>query len=157
MHPEVSSEIRPKKILVVEDDDDIRESLVELLETEGYLVSSARQGAEALVFLETAPDQDLILLDLMMPVLDGIGFRHEQRKTSAIASIPVILMSADGRVPEKMVLTECDACLRKPVEIEDLLRLIEEWAGRSSTASVMRTLLPVEADATFPVSALSSE
>lgn len=71
-----------KQILVVEDDTSIRELLVELLESEGYVVSSAVNGLEGIKYLQSQQTPDLILIDLMMPVMDGYSFRSEQLKNS---------------------------------------------------------------------------
>lgn len=91
-----------KRILVVEDDTSIRELLVELLESEGYSVSSAINGLEGLKYLQTQGNPDLILIDLMMPVMDGYSFRTEQLKNSNWASIPTVVMSAEANAKEKM-------------------------------------------------------
>ena len=66
-----------KKILVIEDDDSIRELLVELLQSEGYLVVSVSNGLEGIKYLESHSNPDLILMDLMMPVMDGYSFRTQ--------------------------------------------------------------------------------
>src|SRR5687768_603573 len=83
-------------ILIVEDDRATREGLVQLLELEGYDAVAVRDGAEALRLLE---DEGLIpciiLLDLMMPVVDGWEFRKRQLRNEAIASIPVVVLTAD--------------------------------------------------------------
>ena len=75
-------------VLVVEDDAAARQALVLLLGTEGYAVSAAANGQEALAFLRTRPPPDLILLDLMMPVMDGYEFRRVQRQDAALARSP---------------------------------------------------------------------
>src|SRR6476620_2244355 len=84
----------PSCILVVEDDEMTRESMVELLRESGYTVDAAVNGAEALAHLRTHPHPCVILLDLMMPVMTGQEFRREQLKDSALAAIPVIVVSA---------------------------------------------------------------
>jgi CheY-like chemotaxis protein len=116
----------PKKILIVEDDIDIRESLRELLELEGYPIAVAANGQEALDVLAREPlgSVGLILLDLMMPVKDGISFRVEQKADPRLAPIPVVVMSADRSAAQKVGHLGVDACLRKPVELERLLELL---------------------------------
>ncbi len=111
-------------ILVVEDDADIRESVIELLSFEGFAVESAPNGAEALHYLECNPAPHLILLDLMMPVMDGFGFRDRQKAHPTWSRIPVIVMSADGNILEKQARTTAAAYIRKPIDIDDLLALI---------------------------------
>src|SRR5713226_6627597 len=84
-----------RRLLVVEDDWELRSSLSDLLRRDGYDVADAANGSEALDYLKSSPAPDLILLDLMMPVKDGWQFRIEQKKDPTIASIPVLAMSAD--------------------------------------------------------------
>src|SRR5881392_3915466 len=82
-------------VLVVEDDEDIRDSLVEFLGDEGYEARGAGNGREALSLLAAiAPPPCLIILDLMMPVMDGRTFREEQLRRPDVADIPVIVISA---------------------------------------------------------------
>jgi len=88
-------------ILVVDDDRDIRDSLVEVLGEHGYPVIGAGNGVEALEILRTsAPPPSLILLDLMMPVMDGREFRERQLENPALADIPVIVISAYNDVEQ---------------------------------------------------------
>jgi CheY-like chemotaxis protein len=82
-------------ILIIDDDASIRELLVEVLEEEGYPVQSASNGEEALSILRTLPKlPKLILLDLMMPVMDGWAFRQEQLQDPLLIGIPVVVLSA---------------------------------------------------------------
>jgi len=113
-----------KRVLVVEDDLDIRESISELLTDVGYHVVSAGNGSEALELLKKGERPHLILLDLMMPVLDGFGFRQEQLKDSNWASIPVIVMSADGNVDTKQARIGAVSYIRKPLDIDRFLKAI---------------------------------
>ena len=116
-----------KKILVVEDDQSIRELLVELLETEGYSVSSANNGKEALDSLKTEIRPDLILMDLMMPVMDGYQFRTEQLKNSLWSNIPTIVMSAETNAREKLKPYNVSGFLSKPVELDTILKTLSEF------------------------------
>ena len=111
-----------KRILVVEDDRAVQDALGQVLEEEGYEVSRASDGREALSRLTEELAPDLILLDLRMPVMDGWSFRNAQRKDSQMAPIPVVAMSADGRSHAQAV--SADAFLRKPLELEDVLATI---------------------------------
>src|SRR5919206_1695644 len=96
------------EVLVVEDDFAIRETLRELLEDEGYRVAWAANGKEALARLhERAPR--VILLDLMMPVMDGWEFRVAQQRDPALASIPVVVISADHGLEQKVSSLAVDA------------------------------------------------
>jgi CheY-like chemotaxis protein len=109
---------------VVEDDLDIRQSIIELLEDSGYQVKSAANGLEAISVLQSGFSPGLILLDLMMPVMDGFAFRSEQKKDGRWESIPVVVMSADGNIVEKQARAEAAAYLKKPVDIDDLLDVV---------------------------------
>ncbi|WP_437511764.1 response regulator [Sorangium sp. So ce1099] len=114
-----------KRILVVDDDPDIRETLAELLQEEGYAVSSAAHGGEALCALRTDPRPGLILLDLMMPIMDGWQFRAEQKKDPELASIPVVIISATGR-DEFVSSLGAAQFLKKPINLEQLLAAVEQ-------------------------------
>ena len=87
------SSISPE-ILIVEDDEAIRESLADMLRDEGFTVASAENGLEALGYLESHGAPCVIVLDLMMPVMSGPQFREKQLADPRFASIPVIVMSA---------------------------------------------------------------
>jgi CheY-like chemotaxis protein len=119
-----------KRILVVEDDEDIRLSLQELLEDEGYQVSLASNGAQALDFLSTQKKSlpNLILLDLMMPVKDGVQFRKEQMSDPCFKKIPVIVMSADCNKKGLLESTGCSVYLTKPIDIDDIIRAVSQHA-----------------------------
>lgn len=114
----------PKRVLLVEDDRDVREALAQVLEFEGYEVASAANGLEAIEQLRRDLAPSIILLDLMMPVMDGRQFRSIQMQDPTIASIPVIVISADGQVEQKVAGLGIAGYLRKPIEVEDLLALI---------------------------------
>src|SRR6476646_6367807 len=81
----------PKPILIVDDDKDVRSALAELLEGEGYAVAGAHNGHEALQLMRAGLHPAVILLDLMMPVMDGWDFRSEQQRDPAFAGVPVVI------------------------------------------------------------------
>ena len=110
-------------ILIVEDDPDVREALVLFLEREGYAVTSVNNGQEALEQLRATPSA-LILLDLMLPVMDGFEFRVHQLQDPALARVPVIVLSGGGDLTRKVEPLHVDACLSKPLDLERLLALI---------------------------------
>lgn len=117
-----------KRILVIEDDNSIRELLVELLESEGYEVSSAVNGLEGLKVLHSEPKPDLILIDLMMPVMDGYSFRTEQLKHAEWSKIPTVVMSAEANAKEKMKNFNITAFLSKPVELDTILKTVARYS-----------------------------
>ena len=116
----------PARILVVEDDTDLRRSLIEVLEDEGYEVSSARDGQEALDQLE-GPAPQAILLDLMMPGMDGWTFRSRQRSDPRLARIPTVVISAayagDARGVAPLA---ADAFLQKPFDVASLIETLKK-------------------------------
>jgi CheY-like chemotaxis protein len=117
-----------KRILVIEDDTSIRELLVELLESEGYAVASAINGLEGLKYLQSEIKPDLILIDLMMPVMDGYSFRTEQLKNPTWSMIPTVVMSAEANAKEKMKNFNITAFLSKPVELDTILKTVSRFS-----------------------------
>src|SRR5258708_8139077 len=112
-----------RTLLVVEDDTDIRDALDGLLSTEGFRVTGCSNGREALEWLHASPKPDLILPDLMMPVMDGWQFRVEQKQDPVLATIPVLALSADATA--KAAAIDADAYLKKPVEYDTLIDAID--------------------------------
>ncbi len=112
-------------ILIVEDDFDIREALTQILEEEGYVVRGAANGREALDVANEGPAPKLILLDLMMPVMNGWQFRAEQLKDPKLASVPVLVISADPQVQPKAASLGVAGLLKKPIALDDLLQAVK--------------------------------
>jgi CheY-like chemotaxis protein len=123
------------KVLVVEDDFLIRESLLEILQDNGFQVAGASHGKDALAHLETTDIRPcVILLDLMMPVMDGRAFREEQLRRAAIADIPVVVVSAHHDVAEQVKDLKATSFLRKPVKLAELLRVVRECCSPPATS-----------------------
>jgi len=118
-----------KHILVVEDDPAIRDTLVVLLQAQGYAVSTAANGQEALTLLRGRERPQLILLDLTMPVMSGWEFCRHRQCDPTLASIPVVLFSADGDLEQQASGLGVASCLRKPLEPEVLVQKIRHLAG----------------------------
>ncbi|MFA6236703.1 MAG: response regulator transcription factor [Bacteriovorax sp.] len=116
-----------KKILVVEDDTSIRELLIEILEDEGYCVSSSTNGSEGLKALELSIP-DLIIMDIMMPVMDGYSFRKELLKNATWNAIPVLAMSAQAQSEQKLELHGFANFINKPLELNHLLETVSALA-----------------------------
>jgi two-component system, chemotaxis family, chemotaxis protein CheY len=122
-----SASRRDKWLLLVEDDADIRETLADVLAEEGYTVVCAKHGAEGLTALREAKLlPSIIVLDLMMPVMDGVTFREEQLKIPDWAAIPVIVLSAARTSREKAKAMGARGYLQKPFGINQLLELVRE-------------------------------
>jgi CheY-like chemotaxis protein len=118
---------RGGRILIVEDAEDLRACLAELLTAEGYNVTCAGSGREALALLDSAEQlPQLLLLDLMMPDMDGLEFRARQRADPRFGPIPIVLMTAAGDVQATAAeLGACD-CLKKPFkDIPTILQVID--------------------------------
>ena len=114
--------IKNRKLMIVEDSMDIQLILKDLFTGEGYDVSCASNGQEALDILSSAEELPrLILLDLMMPVMDGFQFRDRQTRDARIAQIPVFIMSADTNIQTKKIKTAAAQAFKKPVDIDQLL------------------------------------
>jgi signal transduction histidine kinase len=119
---QVQAALGERRLLLVEDDGELRSSLAELLRSDGYEVVGAANGSEALEYLKQAPAPDLILLDLMMPVKDGWQFRIEQKRDPNISAIPVLAISADDT--PKAVAIDAEMYLKKPFQYTTLLDAI---------------------------------
>src|SRR5262249_49115327 len=117
-------------VLIVEDDVDVAEALALILEDAGYVAEIAPNGAEGIERLSRGPLPALILLDLMMPIMDGCEFRQVQRRMPEVASIPVVILSADAQAERKAVEMECTDCVMKPVELDRLLNLVRRHCGQ---------------------------
>jgi CheY-like chemotaxis protein len=114
----------PCQVMIVEDDPDLREMLAQLLTLEGFDPTEAANGAEALRQLRSGPPPEVILLDLMMPVMDGWTFRAEQLRDPSIAHIPVIIVSA---VPRHLLAgLRPSASLTKPYDLWTMLELVQQ-------------------------------
>jgi CheY-like chemotaxis protein len=109
-------------ILVIDDDEDIREALGDVLGDAGYSVRVAASGDEALEMLRGADRPALILLDLMMPGMDGFGFRAAQVADPAIASIPVVIISAGGNLATDAKRLGATGFIQKPMKLDAILR-----------------------------------
>jgi len=112
-------------VLVIEDDADFRGAIVSALEHERYEVIAAVNGKAGLELLQWGIVPCVVLLDLMMPVMDGWTFRRRQLADAALASIPVIILSADVRAADLAGSPGVHAVLQKPVDVEALLESLD--------------------------------
>ncbi len=119
-----------KLVLVVEDDRDVRETLMESLRGAGYEVLGAGNGLQALERLrEAARLPDALLLDLMMPRMNGAELRAELLHTPAWASIPIVVLTAAAEAGELGAFLGAVAALRKPVRLAELLEAVRRACG----------------------------
>jgi CheY-like chemotaxis protein len=121
-----------KSILVIEDDAAIRETLRLALEIEGYPVSTASNGQEGLSLLAKIPPPGLILLDLMMPVMNGWEFVEAIGRDRAFDMIPIVIITAFGDLVSS---SESPPVIRKPVDLAKLLKIIDGYIGPPSGAT----------------------
>src|SRR3954471_6819138 len=109
-------------VLIIEDDEDLRDMMAQLLTIEGFDAATVANGREALDYLHTSETPHVILLDLMMPVMDGWEFRRQQKADPDLARVPVIVLSAldAGRA----AAVDATAFLKKPLDFDRLLELV---------------------------------
>jgi DNA-binding response OmpR family regulator len=112
-------------VLIVEDDADLRDMMAQLLSIEGFSATTVANGQQALEYLRDHGTPKLILLDLMMPVMDGWEFRREQRRNPAISAVPVVVLSALDKA--RAVDLSADAFLKKPLDFDHLLELVRNY------------------------------
>ncbi|TMB57124.1 MAG: response regulator [Deltaproteobacteria bacterium] len=113
-----------KRVLIVEDDEDVRSALAALLEGEGYSVVEAAHGAEALTQLRSRDEICLIVLDLWMPVMDGWQFRAVQRNDPSLAGVPVVVITADTAAHKRARDFGEAGWMTKPIDFDRLLELV---------------------------------
>lgn len=110
-----------RSILIVDDEVDLRDSLSAVLGDEGYSVFLASNGREAMSLLQTIPRPSVIILDLLMPEMDGNEFYRALRATPALADIPVLISTADP-----LAAPACVPVVKKPVSRDNLLTSVAE-------------------------------
>lgn len=111
-------------VLVVDDDADVREILAILLDAEGYEVREAGNGLEALAAMTREPRPSIILLDLMMPELDGAGFVERMREDPTMADVPVVVLSGHQAAARVGAELGVSGVLVKPIEYASLARMM---------------------------------
>jgi DNA-binding response OmpR family regulator len=114
-------------VLLIEDDVGTRISLARALELEGYFVIRSPNGKDALNVIRTGPKPSLIILDLMLPVMDGWQFRKEQEADPGLATIPVILVSAVEWLDREAQALGIADYLTKPVDMSELVAMVKKY------------------------------
>jgi DNA-binding response OmpR family regulator len=121
-------ESRNDRVLVVDDDPEVCTALATLLRCEGFQVTTAADGQEALERMRDANPR-VVLLDLMMPVLDGFEFRVRQLEDAQLASVPVIVLSCGTELPRKIASFGAAGCLSKPLDPDELIAMVRRIAS----------------------------
>jgi CheY-like chemotaxis protein len=111
-------------VLIVEDDEDLRDMMAQMLNIEGFHTATVANGREALDYLHGTAKPNVILLDLMMPIMDGWEFRRRQKADPELAPVPVIILSALDQTRAAPV--DAEAFLKKPLDFERLLELVRD-------------------------------
>jgi CheY-like chemotaxis protein len=121
----LDDQLPPHQILVVDDDDDIREGVVDYLQEQGYVAVGAVNGRDALDQLKSPALRPCIMvIDLMMPVMDGRTFREEQLRTPSLSAIPVVVISANVDLETRAASLKAVSYLPKPLDLAALLAVV---------------------------------
>jgi CheY-like chemotaxis protein len=112
-------------VLIVEDDTDLREMMAQLLTLEGFNAATATNGREALDYLRSGDTPQLILLDRMMPVMDGWEFQREQQRDPNLKHVPVVVLSALD--PVRAAEPPAHGFLKKPLDFDRLLEIVQQY------------------------------
>jgi CheY-like chemotaxis protein len=124
------------EVLVVDDDEDIRLAVADVLDLYSFRAVTAANGHEALEWLRGAARlPSLILLDLMMPVMDGHAFLAELRRDPRLSAIPVVVFTAYGKVPADLSAVPAQAFVSKPLGAAQLVDLVERFATAGQTST----------------------
>jgi CheY-like chemotaxis protein len=124
----MTQEVQDDLVMVVEDDADVREAIVEALADSAYQPLPVANGKEAIDILRARPQKPcVILLDIMMPVMDGRQFRLEQRQDAELSRIPVIVLTAHANIDDVTRELGAQASVRKPLRLEALLQTIGQF------------------------------
>lgn len=115
-------------ILLVEDDTELREVLVELLQDEGHRVVHAENGNVALEYLRSHSAPDLVLLDFMMPIMDGKMFCEERKTDELIRQIPVALLTAATISKDIIDKMQVSTVLTKPIDMDTFLKTVKQYS-----------------------------
>lgn len=119
-----------KKILTVDDDEDIRNAVNSMLELEGFDTVWAKNGQVALEYLKRVSDAelpDLVLLDYMMPVMNGQVFHQEMIKDLRLKKIPVVMMTANGNLVNVMDNIDAGGFLSKPMDYDTVVKMVKHF------------------------------
>ncbi|MBC7386270.1 MAG: response regulator [Cryobacterium sp.] len=136
-----TSKVLCKSILIAEDNEDVRESIADALESEGYHVYTSQNGKDALAILPTLPGPVLVLLDLMMPVMNGWEFLDAQKHDAVLAGHQVVTISAVSPTQSLQDPEPLDTAgsLQKPINLEPLLETVHQFCGPARGLPTLNT------------------
>lgn len=121
--------MNPITVLIVEDDVDVRECMKDALELRGCSVAEAADGVDALAVLTTAPLPRIILLDFLMPRMNGVEVSEALARVEAWKNIPIIVLTADARGWRRAATREVAAVLEKPIVVAELFSTMKALLG----------------------------
>jgi CheY-like chemotaxis protein len=124
-----------RTVMIVEDDRDVRETIAEILQDNDYVAVGAANGAEALAELRGSTEVDrpgLILLDMMMPIMDGWELREALTADESLRDIPVVVLTAHASAPDVAARLNAAGYLRKPVSLRTLLDTVARFCGEAA-------------------------
>lgn len=127
-----------KKILTIDDDEDINRSLKDLLELEGYRTIFAKNGQVAMEYLEGVADSelpDLMLVDYWMPKMNGLEFAELKARNPKLARIPIIVITASGNMLNVIDHVQADGYMAKPMDFNTLVSTVKQCLATSSDSS----------------------
>lgn len=124
-------------VLVVDDDEALREGLLEYLEMFGFRTRAAGDGVEALAALASDPLPSLIILDLMMPRMNGVDFRARQQNDARLAAIPVIVLTASHHGQAQAQAMGAAAYFPKPLDLDAFITAVGRYVSPSSPPSIL--------------------
>lgn len=113
-------------VLLVEDNEELRALLADILDLQGFTTVEVANGLEAVAYLSDHEAPCVIVLDLRMPLMDGWEFRSWQQQHPALRQIPVIILSADGNGERTCAILKPEAYIEKPIDLDTLLAVIRE-------------------------------
>ena len=122
-----------RRVLLIEDESELRDVVLMALDTEGYETQVARDGGEALAILQEWRPV-VILLDLAMPNVDGWGFRARQLADATVADVPVIVLSAGVNLRDRTAALQATAIMPKPFDLDVLLALLSTITAKRTAA-----------------------
>lgn len=127
----VITSLKPNPILLVEDDEAIRDTMKDYLESEGYPVITAKNGMDGLNLMRNGLRPSFVLVDLLMPIMDGWEFLFVKSHDQKFENIPVAVLTAAQMPQDKMkaALNKADIILKKPIDLGELMRAVREYCG----------------------------